>query len=941
MRPACKLAAVVTVAVSSLVLPALAQAEFGLTNSGVSFTGLGGAPVVKAGIHPDTFTTEIEMNTRSVSAGEEVEGAARDIVVHFPMGFAGTPNPVPPCESALFAQIALDPDGGANNSGHTNCPAGSIIGKATVNVSEGAKNPSERELVPVFNLVPPPGAASKIGFIIKGSAAVVETFLSTKAPYHLVSRATTIPNFLQFNGAEINLWGVPGDSVHDPDKQCHLREPSKTCPSLPDVPFVTLPRTCAGPLQTTFEADSWEAPGVWTDPVVTETNGLEGCEELEFGPQIGSMPTSAAAESPTGLDFELGVDDPGLIEAGGTADSDLRKAVVTLPEGVTTNPSIASGLSACTLAQYESETVDSERGTGCPESSKIGSVEVETPLLQADAGGLEVLPGSVYVAKQGDNPFGNLLTIYVVIKHPRLGILVQAAGRVEPDPVTGQLRTTFDDLPQLPFSDFRFHFREGQRAPLITPATCGRFTTTATLYPWAEGVPVVQEADSFTIGSGANGAPCATSRDQLPNRPSLSAGTLDPEAGAHSPFVFNLSREDGSQQLQSITATLPDGLTGKLAGIPYCSEAQIGQAQARGGEGQGALELAQPSCPLASRVGTVTVAAGAGSQPYHVEGSAYLAGPYKGAPLSLAIVTPAIAGPFDLGVVAVRTALRVDPETARITAVSDPIPTILHGLPLVVRSVSLDMGRPSFMLNPTGCEPKSIEASATSVLGQAATLSQYFQASDCGALGFKPKLALKLNGGTKRGDNPALRATASFPTGFFANTARVRVALPHSEFLDQEHIRTICTRVQFAADQCPKGSIYGTAKATTPLLDQPLSGPVYLRASSNPLPDLVADLRGQVQVALVGKIDSVNGGIRTTFAATPDVPVRSFVLSMRGGRKGLLINSTDICRGTHRARASFVAHNAKAVSWRPAMRAQCKPKPRKQREGRPKRRGAG
>ena len=908
MRALAKTLAALSLAALALAAPA--QADFGLNGFDVSFENQDGSPATKAGSHPFAMTTGFGINFHGTGEEAVPDGEIKDLTVELPVGFAGNPTATPTCTRAEF--LEFDPV-----TGLSACPDAATVGLASAEFL----NPGPSNAKPLYALEPPHGTAAQLGFVIGREPVTIDVVLKKGKPHNVSALAVNNPQAVKVFGVKLTVWGNPASPVHDGERgQCAVYGGS--CPLGPEVeekPFLTLPRACAGPLFTTYSTISWQAPNA---PLVEGTSAtplqLSECKALDFGPTIKAKPTTGAAESPSGLDFDLDVDAPGLSEPEGIADADIKKAVVTLPEGITTNPAAAAGLGGCSQAQFESETVDSEPGTGCPENAKVGSVEVETPLLEN-----EVLRGSIYVAKQGDNEFDNLLTIDMVIKDPELGILVRAAGRVDPDPVTGRLTTTFDELPQLPFSHFHLHFREGKRAPLITPPTCGDYTATADLYSYADPSTPLREASTFTIGAGANDGSCASSAAQLPNRPAFTAGTTDPTAGAHSPFVFNLSREDGSQQLRSISATLPDGLTGRLAGIPYCSEAQIAQAQSRSGEGQGALELAQPSCPLASRLGTVTVGAGAGPEPYHVSGNAYLAGPYKGAPLSMAIITPAIAGPFDLGAVVVRTALRVDPESAEITAVSDPIPQILHGLPLAVRSVALNLDRPSFMLNPTSCEPKSIGALATSTLGQEASLSQYFQAADCARLKYKPKLSLRLKGGTKRGDNPALLASASFPVGAYANTARVQVALPHSEFLDQDHIKTICTRVQFAADQCPKGSVYGKAKAITPLLAQPVSGPVYLRSSYNPLPDLVADLHGQVRVALIGRIDSVKGGIRTTFAATPDVPVKSFTLSMQGGKKGLLVNSTDICRRANRASARFLAQNGRVLTARPVLRAEC------------------
>jgi hypothetical protein len=403
---------------------------------------------------------------------------------------------------------------------------------------------------------------------------------------------------------------------------------------------------------------------------------------------------------------------------------------------------------------------------------------------------------------------------------------------------------------------------------------------------------------------------------------------LAPQAGAYSPFVLKLTRPDDSQEPQKIDTTLAPGLVAKIAGVPYCSEGAIAQAQSRDKPNEGILERDNPSCPSASQIGSVDVAAGAGITPLHTPGRAYLAGPYKGAPLSVVVITPAIAGPFDLGAVVVRTALNVDPETAKVTATSDLFPRILDGIPLDIRAISIELAKPDFTLNPTNCDPMQITGALTSVTGQSAALASPFQVGGCDALGFKPKLALKLAGATKRTGHPALTATLTYPKGgAYANVKRAQVTLPRSEFLDQAHIGTVCTRVQFAADACPAASIYGKASATTPLLDQPLSGPVYLRSSSHELPDVAIALSGQVDVVLDGRVDSVNGGIRTTFEAAPDAPVTKFTLQMQGGRKGLLINSANLCKlapKASRATVEMDGQNGKVYDTSPVLANSCK-----------------
>jgi hypothetical protein len=921
------LAAAAAVALAVAISAGPAAAAIGFSEFNSTFVEADGSPARQAGTHPFEMVTSVRVTTEEdPGLGPVPVEDLKDVLAKLASGIAGNPDAVPQCSEADF----LNQIPGIRPTG---CPNNTAVGGISI-LYEG---PNTVWSSAVYNLKPRPGSAAKLGFTVYWVPVTIDAGLEQGAPYNITSRFTNIAQITPIYGATLRLWGDPSDPAHDPYRGLCTEDQTIPPPPYPQLKasgechfegapkraFLTLPRTCSGPLRTTYQIDSWQNPGSWLPdpPGFAEAPGTTGCAGLGFGPTIGAETTDTSAESPTGLDFELDVDDPGLTEPGGTAQSDMVKSVVTLPRGVTTNPSVVSGLATCSLAQYESESLDGD--SGCPEASKVGTAEIETPLLEG-----RTFHGDIYVAKQGDNPFHNLLSIYLVVRDPELGILVKLPGRVDPDPATGQLTTTFDEIPQVPFSHVRLHLRSGRRAPLVTPPVCGSYQVEADLYPYARPDDPVHRESTLTVGSGPNGSPCANSAAQLPNSPGFSAGTLDPRAGSHSPFVLRLSRGDGSQQFSSITTTLPEGLTGRLAGIPYCTDAQITQAQGRGGEGQGALEVASPSCPAASEVGTVTVAAGAGPDPYYVQGHAYLAGPYKGAPLSLEIITPAIAGPFDLGVVAVRTALRVDLQTAEITAASDPIPTLLHGLPLDVRSIAIDMGRPGFTLNPTSCEPKAITGSMLSTLGAAAPLDQYFQASDCAALPFRPKLKLQLRGATRRIGHPALKAVLTAKPGE-AGIGRAQVNLPHGEFLDQGNLNKTCTRPVLVAGNCPKSSVYGKAKAWTPLLDKPLEGNVYLVGGYGyKLPALVAELDGQIRITLVGKVDSgKNKGIRNTFEVVPDAPVSRFVLEMKGGKKyGLLENSEDLCKAKkakRRAIVRFTGQNGKIDAFKPLVRNDC------------------
>jgi hypothetical protein len=845
---------------------------------------------------------------------------------------------VPRCETVDF----LRRDTSLENAAH--CANSAAVGLAYIEVGE--KHGIQPFEAPVYDLQPSPGEAAKLGFWVFGIPVTVDIGVNEAPPYNVIATTSRVSQVLEFRSAEVTLWGNPADPAHDGKRGRCYNQPGATCPAgIAEVPFLISPRACEGPLETSWETDSWPNPGVFTsgavlthdDAVPPNPRGFMGCGLLDFSPSIGAKPTSRAASSPTGLDFFLDVEDEGLTNPDGIAGSDIRKTVVTLPQGFSTNPSIAEGLEVCTQGQLAAEKAKSLPGAGCPDASKIGTVEVETPLLE------ENVDGALFIAKPYENPFGTLLALYIVIKNPTLGIVVKQALKVEPDPVTGQLTTVAEDLPQLPFSHFRLHFREGTRSPLATPPGCGTYDVKAVLTPWSGAAPITTTS-AFEVVTGPNEGPCPTG-GLPPLHPGLIAGSLNNAAGRYSPFTVRLFRSDSEQEFTRFSIKLPPGLVGKLAGIPFCPDASIEAAKLKTGTEE---ELA-PSCPSASEVGHTLAGAGVGPSLAYAPGKLYLAGPYHGSALSLVSITAAKVGPFDLGTVVVRLAFKIDPETAEVfldSTGSDPIPHIIDGIPVHLRDIRAYTDRPNFVLNPSDCTRTS---TASTVLGAGLDFSSEaddnpivvstpYQAADCAALPFDPKLALRLIGGTKRGAHPTFKATLNMRGVGEAAIAHAQVTLPRSEFLEQAHIKTICTRVQFRAQACPQNSIYGYAKAVTPLLDEPLQGPVFLRSSEHKLPDLVAELKnGQITIDLVGRVDSVNGGIRNTFEVVPDAPVDSFTLTMQGQGKGLLVNSTDLCKGTHRAKVDFKAHNGKRKVFKPALRARC-PKGQK-RAGKRKRHG--
>jgi hypothetical protein len=663
---------------------------------------------------------------------------------------------------------------------------------------------------------------------------------------------------------------------------------------------------------------------------------MEGCNALEFDPTIEAKPTTSVADSPTGLNFKL--HQPQNEDVEGRATAALKDAVVTLPAGVTINPSGANGLGSCTEEEigYEPEEGKiffSNQPQNCPNAAKIGTLEVATPLLD------HKLAGSVYLAKPFANPLGSQVAIYFAVEDGVFGIFSKLVGKVEPDPVTGQLKATFRENPQLPLEDIEVHFFNGANAALTSPLACGNYTTNSTLTPWStpEGVDV-HPSDSFQVQAPPAPGSCPGSEAQAPNTPTFSAGTVNPLSGAFSPFVLRIARADGTQRMVGIDTTLPEGLLGKAAGLPYCSEADISLAKSREAPERGKEELASPSCPSASEVGTVQVTAGAGIAPLAVSGRAYWAGPYKGAPLSMVVIIPGVAGPFDLGNVVSRVAVYVGQYDARIHAVSDPLPTIIDGIPVDVRSIELKLSRSDFTLNPTSCEAMAIEGSVLTQAGQTAPLKNRFQVGECGRLGFKPKLSLALNGSTKRNKHPALKSVITYPkTGAYANIAKASVTLPASEFIDQAHIGNPCTRPVFAEEKCPKISILGKAKVWTPLLDKPEEGNVYFRSNGGEreLPDVVVALKGQVPLTLVGFVDTQHhkgsevSRLRTTFAQVPDAPVSKFILELKGGKEGLLVNSGNLCKLPDTAIVRLWAQNGKTYDTEPAVANGCGAKSKK------------
>jgi hypothetical protein len=849
----------------------------------------------QAGGHPD-LRIEFVVGTRAtpVIPNSCFCNTIKDLRFEFPAGFIGNTHAVPQCSVAQLTASA--------------CPIDSQIGISDQTVALGGDGGGPGTLYsirrPVYNLIPNPGQPGLIGFLVAIQSSPVYTVLSarTGGDYGLNAESRGILTSTPLRSFTQTLWGVPASPANDAERANpgypgfeSFGFPS----SSPETPYLSNPTSCTGPSTarfTTYASDH----GVHSAEVGWAPT--TGCDQLNFNPSQSANPTTESADSASGMDIVLKV--PQSSSPNTPSDSQIKAATVRFPAGFSINPNAADGKTTCSDEQAR---FGSSEEAQCPEHAKVGTVSLESNALPS------AIPGAIYLA---DPLPGDRYRVIVVADG--YATHIKFAGTTKTDPVTGQVTAIFPKLPQAPLTEFSMHFFGSERGLFATPERCGTYPVESEFVPWAGG-PNQTSTQFFRITSGPGGGPCPA--DVRNFAPGFRAAGASNGAGAHSPLSIYITRQDGDQTLSSIGVNTPPGVTATLKGVPKCPDAAVQEIEDPSWSGH--AEQAGSKCPIGSQVGVSEAGAGAGSRPYYTPGKVYLTGPYRGAPLSFTVVTPAVSGPYDLGNIVNRVALSVDPTTTAVTAVSDPLPQTVGGIPLRLRSVLINLDRKDFTLNPTNCSPFTITGLITGIQGGSAMPQNFFQVGNCDSLDFEPKLKAVVRGPVRRGGHPALTTTITHDTGSAANIGKAVVTLPHSAFLDQSHIRTICTRTQFAAEACPPGSVYGKAKAVTPLLDEPLEGPVYLRSSSNTLPDLVADLRGPaslpIQVVLVGRIDSPDQQIRATFSSVPDTPVSRFTLQMQGGRKGLLINSTNVCRGGQRVNAKFTGQNGTTVTRKPRL----------------------
>ncbi len=895
-----------------------AMASFSLERVAVAATNQNGSPDVQAGSHPYALTTTFVLNKPKLTQSGyfPAEGNLKDVGLELPPGFVGDPEATPKCSYQAFMS--------------SECANGTAVGISDIYITQPHRSePSQVEPIvkglpsAVYNLEPPTGVAAEFGFyVLKGTPVYLNVSVRTGGDYGLTVRSPDASQIVPIFGAKVTIWGVPADPSHNalrgkclsttttPTEASYFdfsegeigqEDPSVytsegECPAdVPALPLLTNPTSCGVPRTASFSVDSWEEPGVF-DSKTFSMPELSGCERLDFSPTIGVSEDGTGGSTPTGLNVDLHVPQEATQNPVGLAEADVKNTKVALPVGVQISPAAAGGLLACSPAQIGLHDAEAP---SCPDASKVGTVEVNTPLLP------EPLKGGAYLAEQDENPFGSLLALYVVAEDPVAGVLIKVAGQISLDPVTGRLVTTFEETPQFPFTDFKLDFFGTDRAPLTSPGLCGTYTTEASIEPWAGG-PAVAPSSKFQITSGPGGSPC---QDPLPFQPSFESGTTNLQAGAYSQFELTMGRPDGNQTLSKVELQMPPGLVGSLSSVKLCEEPQA----------------ANGTCGEESLIGHTTVSAGLGGDPYTVSGGkVFITGPYKGAPFGLSIVEPAVAGPINLGTIVVRSQIRVDPLNSHLTVISDPLPTIIQGIPIQIQHVNVSVDRPAFTFNPTDCEPMKLTAVLSSTEEAMANVGSPFQVTNCGSLGFKPGFAVATKAKTSRTEGAYLHVSLTLPAqagaGTEANVAKVKVSLPKQLPSPLKTLQKACTETVFAANpaNCPTASKVGEARVSTPLLSGPLTGTAYFVSHGGAkYPELIMVLVGEdgVTVQVHGETFISKQGITSaTFSTVPDVPFSDFELTLPQREYPALTGNGNLCKGTLLMPTEFVGQDGAKIN---------------------------
>ena len=882
--------------------------RFGVAGFDGWFTNTEGTPDTQAGSHPYELTLNFDLNALE---NRPAGSGLRNLAIALPAGIVGDPHATPQCSRHDFLE------GGPSGE---SCPPDTQVGEDTPGFGPEGPEYGYADLeprLPVYNLVPPPGIPAEFGFTAFGINVLIDTGVRSGSDYGITGGVRNLSLQPVFNS--LTLWGRPAEESHRFERCGRVTRPI-ICgyPGIGGLerPLLTVPTSCGSQLTARLTVEDWNAaePVGHSSFTFHDEAGapveFEGCEHLGFNSFLSVAPDTAFADTPAGLTVNVKVPQEGLTVSEGLATANIKDTTVTLPEGVAINPGQAAGLSACGPAE-DGLTTPSEEGEGkedngpakCPNASQVGTDEIETPLLA------KPLKGDVYVMPS-DPPHLKLL-----VSAEGEGVFVKLVGNVSLDETTGRLTTTFEKTPELPFTDFKLSFSGGAQAALSTPTRCGTYTTTSDFTPWSSPfIADVFPSSSFAVTAGTGGAACPPS--PLPFSPSMIAGSTTDQAGGYTSFSLLLTRGDDQQRIGKLQFKTPEGLLGMISKVALCPEPQASQG----------------TCSSASQIGHTVVEAGPGPyplvvpQPGQPPAPIYLTGGYKGAPYGLSIVVPLVVGPFTLQTQVVRAKIEVDPLTTQLTVTTDPLPTIIDGIPADLRAINAVIDKPGFMFNPTGCEPGSFSGTATGTEGASAPISSHFQMGSCRSLTFKPNFKVSTSGKTSRKDGASLDAKILYPTGALgdnqassqSNVKMVKVDLPKQLPSRLTTLQKACPSATFEANPaaCPEDSKVGTATAITPVLPVTLTGPAYFVSYGGAkFPELVVVLQGYgVTVYLHGETFISKAGITSsTFRKIPDVPITSFELQLPEGPYSALAANGNLCTTKLKMPTAFTGQNGATI----------------------------
>ncbi|MGA8745831.1 MAG: hypothetical protein WB507_08200 [Solirubrobacterales bacterium] len=898
LRAALASFAVATAALALLATPAFASQGIEFFTTALSSNS--------AGDHPD-LTTFFELEKPGAPE------AARNIVFDAPTGFFGNPRAAIQC---IPAEFALD-----------RCPPGSQVGLVTIRANYETNPDYLLGTAPVFSIVPQEGETARLAFVVPtlDIPIAIPVTVRTATDYGLRFTISDISQLTPLASAKLTLWGFPAADSHNlerfpkgspgnptgcPGQQGPECIQAPTHASIAPQPLTDNPTTCTGEsLRSSLEVQTYADPLHRSRKEATYPP-IEGCEHEVFNPVLQASPTTEETDSASGLNIDL--KSPQFLSKA-AQPSEIKAVTVSLPEGFTINPDAADGQTECREVEANFAT---EAPAQCPNTSKIGTFSIGTPALPAR------LEGAVYL---GEPKPGDQYRLFMVASG--FGMNVKLIGSVRPNPITGSLVAEFLDLPQAPFEDFQLYLFSGERALMATPTACTVYSVNATFFPWNSTLAEQETSQVFSLDSGPHGSKCPG--QARPFTPRLESATANPTAGAFSNFALKINREDGDQDLAHLNFSMPPGLSASLRGITYCSDSDIVVAAASSGR----TEQAKPSCPVSSEIGTSNVAAGPGVLPFHATGKVYLAGPFQSAPLSLVVVTPALAGPYDYGTVVVRVAVHIDPLDAHVTADSEAIPEILGGIPLRIRSIQVNVNKPNFMINPTNCSEFHTTSEGVGDQGTAVSVASPFIAVNCMTLGFDPKMAIAQLGGhkfTARGKDPALQFDLNTTAGD-ANLKSVSVTLPKAFEIDQAHLGNLCSRSQLEREHCAGRQPIGFVKDETPLLEKPLEGPAYAVSGfsngKSVLPHIAFILGGQVTVVPQAESMTLGGGrLKTVVPVIPDVPIGHFRFTLLAGAHGYISNTESLCAAKPIVAVTLNGQNGKTLTQQVRTKTACKAK---------------